>query len=337
MGISVDAARLPPDRLTDIIRAQAEIAAFGSDLGGLTAFAADRARDLTGAPGAIVELVEGADLVCRAASGLAAAQLGMRLKRAGLSGLCVAEGKVLRCDETEIDDRVDREACRRDGVRSMVVSPLKRSDVTVGVMKITSPDPGAFSDQDAAILELIAAAMFTTQRYETDELVRRVSEDALTGLPNRTAFYERLRRELETSRRDRLCLGVVYIDLDDLKPINDDLGRLAGDAAVRETGVRIRSVLRDTDSAARVGGDEFAALLTDIGDPWRAETCVDRICRAVGAPFLFEDRLVRLEASAGVAVFPDDGQDIDTLIDAAKKAMCARKHERETKRAEAAR
>jgi len=281
-------------------------------------------------------------MVYRAASGLVAAQLGMRLKRVGgLSGLCVAEGKVLRCDDTEIDDRVDREACRPVGVRSMVVSPLKRSDVTVGVMKIASPDPAAFSDQDAAVLELIAdliaAAMFTTARCETDELVRRVSVDALTGLPNRAAFYDRLRRELETSRRDRLCLGVVCLNLDDLKPINDDLGRLAGDAAVRETGTRIRSVLRDRDSAARVGGDEFAALLTDIGDPWRAETCVDRICRAVRAPFLFEDRLVRLEPSAGAAVFPDDGHDIDTLIDAAEKAMYARKREREIKRAEAAR
>jgi len=337
MEASIDATRLPPGRLVEIIRTQAEMATFGFDLGGLMTFAAERARDLTGARGVIVELAEGDDMVCRAAAGVVAGQLGLRLKRGGsLSGLCAADGRVLRCDDAETDDRVDREACRRIGLRSMVASPLKCAHVTVGVMKIVSPHPDAFSDQDVAILELVAdltaTAMFTAARYETDELVRRASEDELTGLPNRAAFYDRLRRELDAARRERLRLGVVFIDLDDLMFINDDFGRRAGDAAVREVGTRIRSVSRDTDLAARVGGYGFAALLTDIGDPWRARSCVDRITRTIRSPFLFEDRVVRLDASAGVAVFPDDGRDVDTLIAAADGALRAAKREREANR-----
>lgn len=110
--------------LLEIIRTQTEIAKAGMDLGNVMALVAERTQQLTNAVGAVVELAEGDDMVYRAASGSAASQLGLRIGREGsLSGLCVRERKILVCDDSETDERVDREACRKVGLRSMIVVP----------------------------------------------------------------------------------------------------------------------------------------------------------------------------------------------------------------------
>ena len=188
-----------PTVLIEIIQAQTEIAKLGLDLGGVIAFVAERVQQLTDAGGAIVELAEGEDMVYRAAAGMAQHQLGLRLKRQGsMSGLCVEQGEPLRCDDSESDPRVDREACRRVGLRSMVCTPLNHNGATVGVLKIASPVANAFNEQHIQVLslmsELIAAAMFHAVEYETSELYHKATHDALTGLANRALFYDRLRQ-----------------------------------------------------------------------------------------------------------------------------------------------
>ena len=189
--------------LMEIIQAQTDIAQLGLDLGGVMAFVTERVQRLTHAGGAIVELAEGDEMVYRAASGMAKPQLGLRLQRTGsLSGLCVQKRTVLRCDDSENDVRVDKEACRRVGLRSMVVAPLNHGETTVGVLKIAATEPNAFSDEHVNILELmcglIASAMFHAVRYETNELYHRATHDALTGLANRALFYDRLRQNLKS-------------------------------------------------------------------------------------------------------------------------------------------
>src|SRR5579885_932165 len=139
--------RSAPDseRLLQVIKIQAEIAELGMDLGAVMALVAQRTQSLTHATGAVVELAEGQYMVYRAACGLAERQLGLRLKREGsLSGLCVAEGRPLRCDDSETDSRVNREACRIVGLRSMVAVPLKHVDHVVGVLKVMAPQVSAF-------------------------------------------------------------------------------------------------------------------------------------------------------------------------------------------------
>ena len=112
-------------RLLEVIRMQTEIAKLGMDLGGVMALVAERAQRLTGAFGAAVELAEEDDMVYRAASGAAELHLGMRLKRSSsLSGRCIHEEIALQCDDSDTDPRVDREACRLIGLRSMIVVPL---------------------------------------------------------------------------------------------------------------------------------------------------------------------------------------------------------------------
>lgn len=328
-----DDPALDPATLLEVIRTQTAIAKFGLDLGGVMAFVAERVQALTGANGAMIELAEDDDMVYRAVSGMAGGLLGLRLKRQGsLSGACVAEGRILRCDDSETDPRVDRNACRKVGLRSMVCAPLAHNDTPVGVLKIASPVPGAFSERDIRVLELmcdlIAAAMFHAVAHETSELYHRATHDALTGLANRALFYDRLRQGLELACRRSSLIGILNLDMDGLKAINDRYGHRAGDAAIRETATRIRRALRQSDTAARLGGDEFGVILYDVQNRDSAATSAERITAEIRQPFAFEDRPLSLDASVGVAVFPDDGKEMDALIEKADQSMYTIKRSR---------
>jgi len=321
----------------EIIRAQTEIAQLGLDLGNVMAFVSERVQQLTGAGGAIVELAEGDDMVYRAASGIARHQLGLRLRRDNsLSGLCVAQRCVLRCDDSEIDPRADREACRKVGLRSMVVTPLNHGESTIGVLKIAATEPNVFTDAHVRILDLmcglIAAAMSNSVQYETSELYHKATHDALTGLANRALFYDRLRQSLRLAHRKSTRLAILNLDLDGLKPINDTYGHRAGDAAICETGRRISRISRQSDTVARLGGDEFAVILADIDSRDSAIHQSDRLAAEIRQPFSFGDSPLPLDASIGVAIFPDDGTEMESLIEKADQAMYAVKRTRKTHR-----
>ncbi|MFX1673223.1 sensor domain-containing diguanylate cyclase [Paraburkholderia sp. A2WS-5] len=326
MKISTGVSTLDNATLLEIIRAQSDIAKLGLDLGGVMAFVAQRAEELTGAQGAVVELAEGHEMVYRAASGSVGNMLGLRLAReTSLSGLCVSSGEILRCDDSESDPRVDREACRRAGLRSMVVTPLKHLETTVGVLKVVAPEVAAFDEADIEALSLIsgliAAAMFHAARHETSELYLQATHDALTGLPNRALFYDRLRQSVDLATRSEGRLGVLNLDMDGLKPINDRYGHRAGDAAIKETAARIVKNCRRVDTAARVGGDEFAMILPGISSRKDAESHSRRIVEKVGEPFEFEGRPIELGVSVGFALLPEDGVEMTRLIDHADQAM----------------
>jgi diguanylate cyclase (GGDEF)-like protein len=326
-------AQLPPERLLEIIRTQTEIARLDLDLGNVMALVAERAQTLAGGDGAVVELAEGEEMVYRASAGLAAAQLGLRLKRVGsLSGLCVAQGEVLRCDDSDTDPRVDREACRKVGLRSMIVAPLSHNGNVVGVLKVMSAAAAAFGDAEVHILQLmsglIAAAMYNAARYETSELFYRATHDPLTGLANRALFYDRLRHQLARAQREATRFAVLNLDMDGLKPINDQFGHRAGDAAIQALAERIKSTSREADTVARVGGDEFACLIANVNDRDEVQAAAERIDQAIGAPFEFERRPLRIGASIGSAVFPEDGLEPDFLIEQADQAMYRSKRQR---------
>ncbi|MEW9584358.1 diguanylate cyclase [Paraburkholderia sp. DGU8] len=314
------------ETLLAIVRAQTEIAKLGLDLGGVMSFVTERVQQLTQADGAVLELAEGDEMVYRASSGIAASLLGLRLKRDGsLSGLCVETGGILRCDDSQTDPRVDREACRRVGLRSMIVTPLRHLDTTVGVLKVVGTTANAFTDDKIRALELmselIAAAMFHAARHETDELYLLATRDSLTGLPNRALFYDRLRQAIQLAQRSSGTLGILNLDLNDLKPINDRYGHRAGDAAIREAALRMKRTARTSDTVARVGGDEFAVILPSIDSKADAEKLGMRIVEQVREPFEFEGRSLDLDVSVGAAVLPDDGVEMTALIDRADQAM----------------
>lgn len=330
MAVEDDKPQPIADRLLGIIKTQTEIAKLGLDLGGVMALVAERAQKLTLADGAVVELAEGDEMIYRAACGSAEAQLGLRLKRAGsLSGLCVELGKALRCDNAETDARVDREACRRVGLLSMLVVPLKHHDTVVGVLKVVSRGVNTFGDSDIEILELmselIAAAMFHATQYEANELFQRATQDALTGIANRALFFDRLRQGLVQAKRASQRLAVLFLDMDGLKQINDEHGHRAGDAALKELARRIKEALRQADTAARLGGDEFGIILTQLEHRSGAMLAAQRLVERIERPFLFEHHKLTLAASIGLAFFPDDGEQMDSLLEQADQSMYAEK------------
>jgi diguanylate cyclase (GGDEF)-like protein len=321
------------ERLLEIIRTQGDVAKLGPDLGAVMALVAERARTLTHAMGAVVELAEGSEMVYRAAAGAVESHLGLRLSRAhSLSGLCVQQGHALCCEDSETDQRVDRVACRRVGLRSMVVVPLRHHDTVIGVLKVMSERVAAFAADDLRVLglmsDLIAAAMFHATQHAAGELFHRATHDVLTGLANRALFYDRLRHCLDQARRESRHLGVLYLDMDGLKPINDRYGHRAGDAAICEFGTRIRDAARKSDTVARLGGDEFAVILAKVDDHAGALAHVHRLEQRIGVPFEFEHKPIALGASIGIALYPRDGNELESLLEAADRAMYAIKRAR---------
>jgi diguanylate cyclase (GGDEF)-like protein/PAS domain S-box-containing protein len=164
--------------------------------------------------------------------------------------------------------------------------------------------------------------MDVTQRIEAEETIRRLAYyDSLTGLPNRTLFTERLKFGIEHARRYGGKLAVVMLDLDGFKCINDTLGHGAGDRVLREVGQRLTSLLRKADTVVRMGGDEFLLLIPELSSAADARDVVQRAIEALRAPFLLEGKERRVTASVGVAVFPDDSDDAQCLLQQADAAM----------------
>ncbi len=145
------------ERLSRVIATQQEIAIRNPNLNAVMAVIADRTQDLTRADGAVIEMLEGDELVYRAASGIASAYVGLRMKvGTSLSGKCIATGQIMLCDDSETDARVDQSACQRIGIRSLVVVPLFYQDDRVGVLKVLSATPFAFTESDIQTLQLMA-------------------------------------------------------------------------------------------------------------------------------------------------------------------------------------
>jgi diguanylate cyclase (GGDEF)-like protein len=272
-----------------------------------------------------LEMAEGDEMVYRAAAGMAEGALGLRLQRShSLTGLCVAQGRALCCDDALIDPRCDRAACERLGLRSMVVVPLRHHGVTVGVLKAMSRRVGHFSEDHLALLglvsELVAAAMYFATRYAPGELFHKATHDALTDLPNRSLFMDRLHAALAQVAREGQPLAVLMLDMNGLKSINDNFGHRAGDAALLEFARRLAGGLRQSDTAARLGGDEFGVLLRPLAADG-PEATMQRLAGQINGSFEFEGRRLPVGASIGAATFPEDGAEAVRLLELADQRM----------------
>ena len=149
--------------------------------------------------------------------------------------------------------------------------------------------------------------------------------DALTGLANRTLFAHRIERALEAAEGSQVA--VMVLDLDRFKEVNDSLGHHAGDDLLKQVARRLSSVLRSSDGVARLGGDEFGVLLPDVSDGAAVTAVVQKLIEAMQEPITVQDLPLVVEASIGVALFPEDGLDVDTLLRAADVAMYTAKEE----------
>jgi len=161
-----------------------------------------------------------------------------------------------------------------------------------------------------------------TERHNAEQTIRHLAyHDALTGLPNRALFEDRLELALAHARRSREMLAVMFLDLDRFKTINDILGHAGGDELLRQAAKELEYIVRQGDTVARVGGDEFVFLLTGISRPEDAIVVADRILEYLRRPRLIQGQEFRVSTSIGVTVFPKDADDTENLLRNADTAM----------------
>jgi diguanylate cyclase (GGDEF)-like protein/PAS domain S-box-containing protein len=170
-------------------------------------------------------------------------------------------------------------------------------------------------------VQLVAIMDVTAKRQAEARIAHMAHHDALTGLPNRALFHERLDETLVRVHRDRETLAVLYLDLDQFKTVNDGLGHPAGDKLLVAAADRLRTCLRVSDMVARFGGDEFAVLQIGLAGPHEAGILAERIVTLLSEPYDIDGQQVVIGASAGIALAPDDGETAEQLLGNADMAL----------------
>ncbi len=161
----------------------------------------------------------------------------------------------------------------------------------------------------------------TDRKRAEAQIVYHAYHDPLTELPNRILFMERLRLQLAQARRQRRKLSIIYFDLDRFKFVNDTLGHSVGDEFLQTVSTRLKGLVREMDTVARVGGDEFVILIPDVSRAEDISVIAQKLLNSVARPLQVEQRALQITASIGVATFPADGEDAETLLRNADTAM----------------
>ncbi|MFA9217858.1 MAG: EAL domain-containing protein, partial [Sphingomonadaceae bacterium] len=183
-------------------------------------------------------------------------------------------------------------------------------------------------DSHGAVQNYVALVVdITPLRAKQEELERLLQFDPLTKLANRILLGDRLQQALLRAHREQRALAVLYLDLDHFKHINDTYGHDIGDQVLLAVSHNMLAAIRETDTLARMGGDEFVVLLEDVGSPYDADELVARILQACAQPVVVGALLLQVSASIGMTVFPGDGADADQLIRHADQAMFVSKRE----------
>ncbi|MEO8587494.1 MAG: EAL domain-containing protein [Acidobacteriota bacterium] len=196
---------------------------------------------------------------------------------------------------------------------------LKRRDgTTVWVLaneSLLEPEGGGEAVMEGSLIDI------TDRKHAEHQRWHQANHDALTDLPNRVLFNDRLSLAILHAQRRRLSLAVMFLDLDHFKRVNDTLGHSAGDELLVKVADRLRCCIRADDTVARVGGDEFLLLLNGIGREADAATMARKILQVVSEPYLIQKRELFVEASIGIGLYPGDGEDAEKLVANVDTAM----------------
>jgi diguanylate cyclase (GGDEF)-like protein/PAS domain S-box-containing protein len=205
----------------------------------------------------------------------------------------------------EPTERFDWQIIRKDGTKRYVES-------SVSLQKDSSGKPAGFR----------GIVRDVTERKQIEQQLNHIAtHDTLTGLPNRMLFIDRLGVALAQSKRNRHKLAVMMLDLDNFKNVNDTLGHMVGDQLLKEVGYRLSGLLRQNDTVARLGGDEFIVLLSDLERMEDVIRVAEIILKAFKQLFVCGNHKLTSSTSIGIAVYPDDGNDIDSLLKNSDMAM----------------
>jgi diguanylate cyclase (GGDEF)-like protein len=222
------------------------------------------------------------------------------------------------------------DAVRDSGTVSGAGLPLLKDGKAIGVLVFLSSELGAFSVELIELLQRVADNISfalgnfdrADEKTRADERIEYLaSHDSLTNLPNRETFNQLLHFTIEAARRFERRFAVLFIDLDRFKVINDSLGHEAGDMLLVETAARLRQSLRSSDVVARLGGDEFVVILEKTAESQDVETIAQKLLSALSQPLQLSGHECHTTASIGIAMFPADGTDVQTLTKNADMAM----------------
>lgn len=214
-----------------------------------------------------------------------------------------------------------------DLINTLVTNgPLKDADVTC-LTKAGRRFPAHFSgsamhNEEGALEGIICVINDITELKNAEHTLRKMAHyDALTGVANRNLFFERLANSIREAQRDERIFALLYLDLDNFKPINDSMGHDAGDLVLKTVASRLQEVVRTGDTVARMGGDEFTIILHALHSAADAEILARKISEIISAPFVVNGSGCTLGASIGISLFPDDGADTEILVNKADYAM----------------
>jgi diguanylate cyclase (GGDEF)-like protein/PAS domain S-box-containing protein len=191
-----------------------------------------------------------------------------------------------------------------------------------GSIRYIESQGNAVHGADGRVSKVIVVSRDVTERKKVEQRLRHLSyHDTLTGLPNRTLFSDRLKLAIAAARRDKGLLALMFMDLDEFKQVNDTCGHAIGDLLLKEVADRIQDSLRESDTAARMGGDEFVVLLPAIETQLDAEVVAEKIRHAVCQPIDLGGHIMSISPSIGIAVFPENGSEEEALLKNADVAM----------------
>ena len=243
----------------------------------------------------------------------------------GLTGRAVVENRPLVIEDMQSDPRISlKDEARSQGFAALAILPLAISGLCVGVLALYSSEPGFFDADEVKLLrELAGDIAFALDHIEKAERLNYLAYfDALTGLANRPLFYERLTQHIDAMRREKHRLAVLVMNIDRFKTINDTLGRQTGDELLKKMAQRFEANAREGVWYARIEADHFAVVLPEI----KSEDELARRMEAgyqdyFGTPFLVGDAELRVSARFGIAMYPNDGEDAETLLRNAEAAV----------------
>jgi diguanylate cyclase (GGDEF)-like protein/PAS domain S-box-containing protein len=228
------------------------------------------------------------------------------------------------CNDIASDERMmdwRSEALSR-GYRSVVVLPLILESKPVGVFVLYAPESSVFDDEEMRLLiEIAGDISFAMDNLKKEEQLNYLAYfDAITGLPNRALFYDRLGQHINDAKSGEM-VAVLAIDLERFRVINETFGRHAGDALLKKVAERLITMEIGADHLARISADCFAVVLSDIREEADIVHFLDQVTVALSEPFELEDKELRISARVGIAIFPDDGRDTDVLFRNAEAAL----------------
>jgi diguanylate cyclase (GGDEF)-like protein/PAS domain S-box-containing protein len=251
------------------------------------------------------------------------------------------DGKILYINPAEaqmhgyaVDELLHCEAVKLGPARLHTPMPLEKIEKvglwrreTINIRKTGEEFPVQLSsiavrNAEGDFLGMITACEDISERKASEQrIVHLAYHDTLTGLPNRWMFQDRLNQELAAAGRDGRQVGVMFLDLDHFKDVNDTLGHEFGDKLLRAVAQRLAASTREADTLARLGGDEFVVILTNPADQQGVAAAAERIQASFGKPFELEGRQIYSGASIGIAIYPEDGKDVASLLQSADMAM----------------